>query len=148
MPTGFNGTTQWVQVFDHKNGTLTGPNGNTVLHTCGLDGSFPYPLDADATSVNLKTSDSPGVFLPQTATAASTDYGAIMWLMFQPSGTSGNPIWVPLRKVSWSWSASATKSGSTWSITSHNDPHNLSASETSDFPQWTVNADSGQQCLP
>jgi hypothetical protein len=146
MPSGFNGTMQWVQVFNHKNGALTLPNGQLTVNTCGLDDKYPYPLDPGSNQTDLKTSDTPGVRLPSGATQASTDYNATMWLLFRPAGTTGNRIWVPLRKVTWAWSANASFDGSTWNITSASDPHNLSSVDTTNYPTWTIDAETNQQC--
>lgn len=149
IPTGFNGSSEWVQVFIHKNASLTPSSGPVInASTSGLDDVYPYPLDSNATQTNGKTSDSPGIaidgFSGVTFTAASVDFNATMWLLFQPSGTTGNKIWVPLRKVTWTWTAAASKSGSTWSITSHSDPGTLSDADATAHPVWTTNANTGQ----
>jgi hypothetical protein len=148
IPTGFSGSSEWVQVFIHKNASLTPSTGPVLNATSGLDDVYPYPLDPDATQTNGKTSDTPGLAIDGisgvTFTAASVDFNATMWLLFQPSGTTGNKIWVPLRQVTWTWTAAASKSGSTWSITSHSDPGTLSDSDTTAHPVWTKNATTGQ----
>jgi len=147
VSSAFDGSTRWIQVFSKKNGSITGPNVNISLHTCGADGAYLYQLDSDWTQANLKASDSPGALLVSGATDASTDYEATMYLMFKPSGN--NTIWVPLRKVTWAWSAIAfldEVNGPMWEIISHSDPSALSEADATDEPQWTINADSRQQC--
>ncbi len=61
-----------------------------------------------------------------------------MWLLFRPTAGT-NPIWVPLRKVSWVWTANASYDGATWTINSHSDPTNLSDSDSTNDPTWKVN---------
>jgi len=52
-----------------------------------------------------------------------------MWLMFKPAGVAGTSLWVPLRQVTWSWSASASFTQGIWIDTGHSDPNNLSDEE-------------------
>jgi hypothetical protein len=139
IPSGFNGSTQWVQVFTKKSASLMDYNAQvTALNTPGLDDFYPYPLDAGATSANLKTSDTPALFLDGFV-SGSVDFEATMWLLFRPTAGT-NPIWVPLRRVSWVWTANATYDGATWTINSHSDPTNLSDADSTNHPQWTTNA--------
>lgn len=139
IPSGFNGSTQWVQVFTKKSASLLDFNAQvTTLNKAGLDDVYPYPLDAGATSANLKTSDTPALFLDGFV-SGSVDFEATMWLLFRPTAGT-NPIWVPLRKVSWVWTANATYDGTTWTINSPSDPTNLSDSDSTSHPQWTTNA--------
>ncbi|HEU4713002.1 MAG TPA: hypothetical protein VFS76_15640 [Pyrinomonadaceae bacterium] len=146
MPSGFSGDMQWVQVYNHLNGSLTISGNTQNVQTCGLDDVFPYPLDPGATQNNLKTSDSPAVILPSGATAASANYHATMWLLFKPTGVDGTSIWVPLRKVTWAWTASATFNGTAWTISSQTNPANLQSANSHDHPTWNKNINSGQTC--
>jgi hypothetical protein len=139
IPSSFNGSTQWVQVFTKKIGSLTNSNGGVVSNnTAGLDDKYPYPLDPDANASNLKTSDSPAATI-QGFVTASVDYEATMYLMFRPTAGT-NPVWVPLRSVSWVWTANASYRGGTWTIDSHSDPGNLSDQDCTSHPTWTTNA--------
>jgi len=57
---------------------------------------------------------------------------------------SEHQITAILKAVTWTWTAAANKSGSTWSISSHSDPGTLSDSDTAAHPVWTKNATTGQ----
>ena len=142
-PSGFNGSYQWVQVFTKRSASATDFNANvSSFNFSGLDDKYPYPLDAGANSTNHKASDSPGGPIDGFVDA-SVDYEATMWLMFRPTAGT-NPIWVPLRQVSWIWKAEATFDGSNWTISpSPTDPKNLTDSDSTTHPQWTKNATTG-----
>jgi hypothetical protein len=132
LPAGFNsGSTQWVQVFSKFNGG----NNNVSFQRDGLDDVYPYDSHSS-------TSDSPLVTLPSSGlTSTFVDYTATMWLMFKPANVPGTSLWVPLREVTWSWTATATFAGGQWSLTSHTDPHNLSDADSLTYPTWTQNAE-------
>lgn len=59
-----------------------------------------------------------------------------MWLMFQPIDGQ----WVPLRKVNWSWSATAALSGTNWVLTNATNTANPLDIDSTDYPQWSDNA--------
>jgi hypothetical protein len=142
IPSGFNGSTQWVQVFTKKSVSVTDPDAHVSgFNYSGLDDKYPYPLDAGATSANHKATDVPGGPIAGYV-AASVDFEATMWLMFRPTAGT-NPIWVPLRQVSWVWTANATYDGANWTINSHSDPTSLSDSNSTTHPTWTTNATTG-----
>lgn len=80
VPSGFSGTTQWVQVFTQKTASLTLTSGQSgSLTTVGLDDVYPYPLDGDSTAANAKTSDTPALVLDNSFIAGSVDFRATMW---------------------------------------------------------------------
>jgi len=139
IPSGFNGSTEWVQVFTKKSASLTDFDAHvTNLNKSGLDDFYPYPLDPGHNS-NLQTSDTPALVIDGFY-SGSTDFEATMWLMFRPTNGT-NPNWVPLRKVSWIWTATATYDGTSWTINPHSDPPtSLSDADTTTYPQWTGNA--------
>jgi hypothetical protein len=72
------------------------------------------------------------------------------WVMYKPKAKDGfKTVWIPIRKLSWSWSASATYNGnswfgnwhfvaSDWSLTFTPTPH-VQFSKTNDFPKWVGN---------
>lgn len=143
IPLGFSGNTYWVQVIDYAY-TRTLPDDQTTetASGIGLDHVFPYASnDPNASS----TADSPGVCLRICNDSTSkikmqTRINAEMWLMFKPSNLPNgvNSIYVPLKKVSWSWSAVATRRPDfLFDLTSASNSQNPSGVDTTIFPQWS-----------
>jgi len=95
IPTGFSGTTEWVQLVTNSTRTAqlnTGPQ--QTLQGSGLDTLYPY-------DTGNSTDDSPAQGLDCDHYSAYTVNDQFtMWLMFKPSTTGA--IYVPLRKVDWS----------------------------------------------
>ncbi len=141
VPTGFSGDSVWVQKINYSyQRTLT--DGQTIQTASGngLDMRFPYSSNDPNSEF---TSDLPGVCLRRCNDSTEiirmqARIDAEMWLMFKPSGN--NSIYVPLRKVIWYWSASATR-GSDMLFTTDPNPSNSdnpSGEDTTSFPQWTT----------
>jgi hypothetical protein len=138
MPSGFTGDFQWAQLITGTTRTIVMNDGSLKrLSASGvLDTVYPYPTSILGTNV---ADDTPALELTNDFTSASIDDNYSMWLMFKPSGVSGTSIWVPLRKVDWSWTATATRSGSTWTKgTSSNSPSPFDA-DAATHPTWTNN---------
>ena len=83
--------------------------------------------------------DTPALELTNDFTNAAVDDHFTTWLMFKPTGVSGTSIWVPLRSVDWFWTATASRSGTTWTKDfSTNSPSPFSGDSTT-YPTWTDN---------
>jgi hypothetical protein len=137
VPSGFTGETQWVQVIDSTTRTLT-PNGGSMLTLQGsgvLDTTYPYALGSS-------TNDSPGQGVnPCDFSDVSANDSFSMWLMFKPPGTGS--IFVPLRKVNWSWSGSGGRiSACNWILSTSNHSTNPTDADSTDFPTWSTNVTS------
>jgi hypothetical protein len=140
MPQGFGGDIEWAQVINDTTRTrTTNANVQETQHGSGvLDTRYFYPF-----TTNNGTEDSPGVALTTNYKAYSISDTFTMYLMFVPTGTAGRPIYVPLRKVSWSWTGNAFRFGSSndWTLNSSSKTTNPNADVT-DCPQWTANVTS------
>jgi len=137
IPSGFSGTTQWVQLVSStlrrrklNNGVWQRLQGTGVLDT-----TYPY-------SANSSTVDSPDTPLTSDYVEKTVQDSFKMWLMFMPSGSGS--IWVPLRSVNWSWSGSASRSGTVWTLTSSSNTINPSDADSTTHPTWTSNVTSLQ----
>src|SRR5205085_7415543 len=133
IPTGFSGTTEWVQLVTNSTRTAqlnTGPQ--QTLQGSGLDTLYPY-------DTGNSTDDSPAQGLDCDHYSAYTVNDQFtMWLMFKPSTTGA--IYVPLRKVDWSWNGTANRFFCSWtlgSISGHS--NNPTDADATTFPQWTTN---------
>jgi hypothetical protein len=143
FPQGFSGDIEWVQVVDGTTRTRT-TSANVVEQKQGsgvLDTFYFYPFNT-----SNGTEDSPGASLTTAYKAYSINETFSMYLMFVPTGTTGTPIYVPLRKVSWSWSGEAFRLGSfnNWTLSSRSNTANPADADVTDFPQWTANVTSLQ----
>lgn len=130
VPTGFSGTTQWVQtVVPSRRRQLNNGNWQRLVGG-GLDTSYPY-------SASASTSDSPGA--PLTASYLKKEVNTesfVMYLMFKP--TDAGSIWIPLKRTTWSWSGKASRSGTSWTLDSSG-KGTPATSDTTTFPTWTTN---------
>lgn len=87
--------------------------------------------------------DSPYYNLTSTAcTSISTTQNYVDYTLWQPAsrvaptGTPHPSVWIPLGKLTWSWSGTAQKS-SAWSLTSYSNPNNGTATLNAEFPTWS-----------
>ena len=132
VPSNFSGTSVWSQVCASAPVfTITDTSG--VTHTTVQNGSSPFgdlpsPY-GEFNGVNPYDSPSLEILSPNVGGSAAGSYE--MFMMFQPPG--GCPV--PLRAVTWSWSAIVTKNSGQWSGASTNsiDPPDYS---TTSFPTW------------
>jgi hypothetical protein len=135
IPMGFSGDTYWVQVANVTRTRRRNDGTDDIFTGSGLDNRFSYSVnDPNATQTN----DSPGLALTSDYTNASVTDSYQMWLMFKPSSTGS--IYVPLRKVDWSWSGTATRSGSQWTLTNSSNTQNPASADSTTHPTWTTNA--------
>lgn len=132
IPSGFSGNTEWIQIATPFHRRQLNDRSWQRFTGSGLDTQYQYP--ELSTGV---TADSPAEHLDGSLLQATADDTFEMWLMFQPTGAGS--IWVPLRKVTWSWSGATTRSGITWTLNSSN--HSLFPSDvdSTTHPQWTRN---------
>ena len=116
--------------------------GNVHQKTNLLDGKWPY----DHTEVGVPAyfaangsfgidGDEPGITpFDSSASSVSTGDSFETYVMYLPPGEDIQ--YVPLWKIGWSWSGSATKSG-VWTITPVNPPPTPTSASTSVHPEWT-----------
>ena len=141
VPQGFSGDTQWIQLVDSTRRRRKSDGVWQRWAGAGLDSVYPYWASGstnDSPAISFSPSSNSGLTIIEMTVADSFE----MYLMFKPSGT--NSIWVPLRKVSWSWSAAGTYDGNTVTLGSSNHSTNPSGVDTTDHPAWTRNAQSNQ----
>jgi|GEM_PF-5289317 len=133
LPSGVSGQTAWAQVVNTRR-TRT-PVGGTqqVLQGIGLDGEFP-DLPGE-----LANEDSPLEPIdPCLYTAVSVTDNFATWLMFKPQVSNVTTIYVPLKKVEWSWSGTATRVAACypWALTNSSRTRNPSGVDTIEYPEW------------
>ncbi|MGI8467656.1 MAG: hypothetical protein ACR2N3_04315 [Pyrinomonadaceae bacterium] len=140
LPSGVSGDIVYVQtVSSHRTRKPVGGN-EQVLQGIGLDSEFPYEAPNEGV-----TSDFPNqpLDVPCNYTSVSADESFTMYLMFKPQVSTGDSIYVPLRKIDWNWSGTGNRgsSCSSWVLTSANpsSPQSLTSEETIDFPEWVTN---------
>lgn len=130
VPTGFAGDFQWVQIWN-KFRRVKQNNRWYRSQGSGLDTVYPYESGATA-------NDSPGIIFDPAYQAASVDETFDMYLMFKPADASA--VWVPLKKVSWGWSAQAVNTLSVWSLDGTPTKFANPSSDVTTHPLWSVNA--------
>jgi hypothetical protein len=126
-PAGFQaGEDQIIQIVDSTRRTRVKLNGTTrVLQGMGvLDTTFPYGQFFDSPSQDFELDD-----VRVTANDSFTT-----WVIYKPA--SEGAIWVPLKKLSWSWSGDALTGGI---LNSGSHSPNQTGADTTVFPQWTKN---------
>lgn len=126
IPSGFSGSTELVQIVDSTTRTQLKNTGTriTLSGTGLLDTTFPYGLSYDSPAQPFDA-DALQVTVSDTFT---------IYLFFKPS--LANSIWVPLRKISWSWSGDASVSG-TLNSSSHSSSQ--TGIDATLHPQWSAN---------
>jgi hypothetical protein len=145
-PAGFEvNAGAWVQLVDSLLNQIQTTNG--VWQTVGqvtnsvLDVTFPYSGGFQPDDI----SDSPGqpAVPPSNYLGISVTNSFSMYLMVKPTAAGNVPItngcYVPLRVVSWRWSATAFLSGTNWVLTNNYNNPNPTGSDSTLYPQWTDN---------
>jgi outer membrane biogenesis lipoprotein LolB len=136
---GISGSYHWVQTYvESKSLRLSSPLGNCnagqtmTRNQQGLDETYPYP---SPTSSGLILEDSPRMSLISTNDRVTINDSASAWLMFRPNLTDA--IWVPIKKVNWSWEAEAMRvnNNNEWQKVSSSNPNPLEDSNLF-FPEW------------
>ena len=88
-------------------------------------------------------SDSPRIELTASSDLIMVNDSASAWLMFNPN--INNSIWVPLKKVTWSWGGSVRHipddPGNYWEKVPGTNylSSTPTATDTTSFPHWTLN---------
>ncbi|CAN5691336.1 hypothetical protein BH20ACI4_BH20ACI4_23100 [soil metagenome] len=139
LPSGVTGETIWVQVVNSSRRTRR-PNGGReeILQGSGLDTEFPYgePNTADE-------ADSPyePLEMPCNYVAVSANDSFSTYLLFKPQVTNGTSIYIPLKKVDWSWSGTGTRglSCSSWTLSNPTNTQNPTGMDTTEHPEWVTN---------
>jgi hypothetical protein len=116
-------------VYSQTNGT------NIVGQGAGLDSELPY--DTFPLGLPGVTSDNPTEELASVNRTVARSDAFSMFLLFQPWGG----IAVPLRRIDWSWSGTATNALGVWSLVLGSGTETISANnvDTTSFPIWTNN---------
>jgi hypothetical protein len=148
-PSGMDGDFYLVQKINSASRSKTPVGGSQVTRsgTNLLDGTFHYgnanqSPDEDSPGISLSFASNPCDY---TQVAANDSFS--MYLVYKPT-VSGSSIYVPLRKLNWSWAGSGTTSNcigsGSWSLSnaSPNTPTAISSSTTEEFPEWSGNSSS------
>lgn len=120
--------------------TTTGGTVNTwTIPDWWLDVTDPYESGgtiAASTKATLTSSDSPGMPLVRGFKAGTVSMTFKIYAMYKPNGAGS--IWVPLGKLDWGWSGSATSSdgGGTWTGSGSHTATNPSGAKTDEFVTW------------
>jgi hypothetical protein len=127
---GYGGSQCWVQIahplrrMKRNDGTWRSYSGD------GVDKAFPY------TNSNFM-SDSPGNGLTNAYTEVIVEDRYEAYVLFLPDGS--DTIWVPLRRVEWTWSARVLRSETEWIPDSSSTPEPTGESWT-EHPEWDGNS--------
>jgi hypothetical protein len=130
LPTDFpSGAVQWVQIISNLDVSFKRNDGICFEHTesGALDSKYP-------TTSGPAFSDSPAVPLASNQTSKCIQESFQTWLMYNPAPSASGTIWVPLKLLTWGWSATLTN-GNGWVIVSPN-VTKPSFNDSSVFPQW------------
>jgi hypothetical protein len=136
-PQGFTGRTEWIQIVTPLRRRKTNAGVWQRWTGSGIDSAYPYWGSGDTNdspAFPMDSSNNDGLTIIERTLNDSYE----MFLMFQPD--VANSIWVPLRKVSWSWTADATYDQSTITLVSSSQSTNPSDTDCLTHPQWTRNA--------
>jgi hypothetical protein len=132
-------------------GNIAALNGtNYFFNDTGVDNGidtndFRYPLGEGASGWYI-TDDSPASYLANIYTNVTRHDSFTMYLMFE-ADIAAEKILVPLKKVNWSWSATAVLTNNPlnqWLVTSANLPSGLSVLNATQCPTWTNSLTPGQ----
>lgn len=138
LPNGFTGDINWVQLVTSSRRTKTPINGQEqVLEGFGLDTTFPYgdPNTGEESDSPLQELSSPCDY-----SSVSANDNFTMYLFFKPSNVPGTSIYVPLRKVDWSWSGTGTTSlYCRLKLRSKSNTVNPTGVDVTELPEWVAN---------
>jgi hypothetical protein len=112
IPQGFSGDAKWVQVLNNISVTFQDATQTYTRIQNGPPpyGDYPIPYAAHLDSDPTIPVDSPYEQLYDCFQRCTVSEAFKMWMMFEPPGG----VWVPLRAVEWSWSASAVNGAGGW----------------------------------
>jgi len=137
FPQGFNGQTEWIQVVTPLRRRKTNAGVWQRWTGSGIDSTYPYWGSGDTNdspAIPLDSSNNNNLIIVEKTVNDSYE----MFLMFKPDVANG--IWVPLRKVSWSWSADGTYDQNAITLVNSNHSSNPSDADCLEEPEWTRNA--------
>ena len=129
---------QWVQTgnalrrFKHATNNLWYRAG-----TNGLDTHYPYPKHKVNGVQYEWTGDDPGTTLHQLEHTAND--GFTMHLMFKPPVVIRPTIWVPLRKIGWSWFGHAAYSNNSYVLVDGAPDKDQMDADSTAHPRWESN---------
>ena len=105
------GQFEWVQIVNGKYWQHLHSGDWRHAITSGLDRYYPYP-NGYCTADNVCAVDSPGLQCPSNYDEIQADTSFQMWLMFRPNPDRyPGALWVPLKRVDWSWKGAAHRIG-------------------------------------
>ncbi|MBX3245341.1 MAG: hypothetical protein KF685_12895 [Acidobacteria bacterium] len=136
-PSGVSGQVVWARVANTiRKRTPTGESQQT-LQGIGLDGVFPDLPDIGENEDSPYQPAEP----PCSYTFISANDSFTTWILFKPSVANVTTIYVPLKKVSWSWSGTATRGTecNSWTLTNASRTQNPTGVNTIDYPEWVAN---------
>jgi hypothetical protein len=126
----------FVQLIDEYTGQYTSSNNCPAFnYGIGVDSQFPYD-QSPVGATTYSTNDSPGIPLYSNDSAATANFEARMFLMWQPNTSSSIPV--PMGYVTWNWSGEADQISNAWSVNSGSvvASSNPSFVSTTQFPTW------------
>jgi hypothetical protein len=142
LPSGVTGHTSWAQLVTSTRTRKPVSGKLQTLSGSGLDGTFPDLEDIG------DNSDSPleGLGVPCDYTSVSANDVFDSWILFKPTVSNVNTIYVPLKKVHWSWSGSATRGigCSSWTIAARAQSADANGADTTVYPEWTTNIEDSE----
>lgn len=142
LSTDMDGYMEFIQVGSAQASYLGSDGTNYVASGSGVDNGTlitdcEYHQDL-AYSPATVADDSPACPLVNTLVTASRSDNFTMYLMFQSTNSGANIV--PIKKVPWSWSASATLTNAPlnlWNLTAAVPPNNPTPADATRYPQWT-----------
>ena len=113
--------------------------GEEVLDTTFAYGGTVFDIQAMEQTVTVSHDDTPGFLIPTTSWDKLTAKGRFFtYLMFKPE--SGlKTIWVPVGYLYWTWEGTATRLGTTWTVTEDKSLSNPIGRASWVFPEWEKN---------
>ncbi|MGA2181174.1 MAG: hypothetical protein ABSH15_16525, partial [Verrucomicrobiota bacterium] len=142
----YSGKTDFTQLIKRS-----AANGNTSDNTSGqywMDNTRFYLSQSSADAIftvlansakSLIFNDGPSFALAHSIFNSTTSIFDQFedYVMFRPdNGNANNNIYVPLGKITWSWSAATTYSGGVWSTPTYSITRPSSPDGGYEFPQW------------
>ncbi len=111
-----------------------------TLSLIGLDGSFPYGYGGKGIADGSKTimTDAPDTACKTFTSVSVSDYFDDYLMYLPPADSLGPSVWVPLRDLTWQWSASASKPSGGWGnpVKITENASVGSSSPTNQYPTW------------
>ncbi len=136
LPTAYAGNPVWVQIYDPTDIFKNAAGQTFTRNTAGLDTSMPYGADTNLGDHQYATDDSPGISTALINNMVSMDIADApkIYLLYSPA-TYGS-IDVPIQKVAWSWSGTATLANGAWATAGLANAPNPAGVDIDSEPEW------------